>query len=124
MIVHTAKGGPNGTYVYLWCPGCETLHAFSVDGTEGPQWTWDGDRQRPTFSPSLLVRWHGYSGAVQREVMSKVREGDATFTPDVEPSDQACHSFVRAGRWQFLSDSTHALAGQTVDCVPIPEGVF
>jgi hypothetical protein len=26
-----------------------------------------------------------------------------------------CHSFVIDGRIQFLSDSTHVLAGQTVD---------
>jgi hypothetical protein len=29
-----------------------------------------------------------------------------------------CHSFVTEGRIEFLSDSTHELAGQTV---PIPE---
>lgn len=26
-----------------------------------------------------------------------------------------CHSFVTAGRIEFLPDCTHALAGQTVD---------
>lgn len=26
-----------------------------------------------------------------------------------------CHSFIRDGRIEFLSDCTHALAGQTVD---------
>jgi len=34
-------------------------------------------------------------------------------TPDGIPS--VCHSFVTDGRIQFLTDCTHALAGQTVD---------
>ena len=32
-----------------------------------------------------------------------------------------CHSFVTDGRIQFLSDCTHALAGQTVDLPDIKE---
>lgn len=32
-----------------------------------------------------------------------------------------CHSFVRAGRIEFLGDCTHALAGQTVPLPPWPE---
>ena len=31
-----------------------------------------------------------------------------------------CHSFIRDGQWQFLADSTHALADQTVPMLPIP----
>lgn len=36
------------------------------------------------------------------------------------PAFGPCHSFLRAGRWEFLSDSAHHLAGQTVDMVPLP----
>jgi hypothetical protein len=39
-----------------------------------------------------------------------------------EPAWGSCHSFLRAGRWEFLSDSAHQLAGQTVDMVPLPDG--
>lgn len=39
-----------------------------------------------------------------------------------EPAFGSCHSFLRAGRWEFLSDSAHHLAGQTVDMVPLPSG--
>jgi len=52
------------------------------------RWTWNGDLVRPTVSPSLLVHLGG---------------------------GRRCHSFVRDGRIQFLSDCTHSLAGQTVD---------
>lgn len=39
-----------------------------------------------------------------------------------DPAWGPCHSFLRAGRWEFLSDSAHELAGQTVDMVPLPDG--
>ncbi len=41
-----------------------------------------------------------------------------TITPSVRVSDDRrtlCHSFVRDGQIQFLSDCAHELAGQTVD---------
>lgn len=34
--------------------------------------------------------------------------------------DITCHSFLRNGVWQFLPDSTHQLAGQNFDMVPLP----
>jgi Family of unknown function (DUF6527) len=38
-----------------------------------------------------------------------------------EPAWGNCHSFLKDGRWEFLSDSAHHLAGQTVDMVPLPD---
>lgn len=38
-----------------------------------------------------------------------------------EPAFGNCHSYLRAGRWEFLGDSAHHLAGQTVAMVPLPE---
>jgi hypothetical protein len=73
------------------CPGCYCAHG-PVEG----RWTFNHDLEKPTFSPSILVRW-------TKTKMS------------AEPVDMVCHSFVREGRIQFLSDCTHALAGQTVD---------
>jgi hypothetical protein len=74
------------------CPGCaqydepgSTLIATHVfDST----WTYNGDGDRPTVSPSILLTGH---------------------------DGRRCHSFVREGRIEFLSDCTHALAGQTVE---------
>jgi hypothetical protein len=43
------------------------------------------------------------------------RPGDASF------QCFRCHSFVRAGRIEFLNDSTHALAGKTVDLPDLPD---
>lgn len=87
--------------LWLWCPGCDLAHrprAALPDGThgDGPIWEWNGATDATfTISPSLLVTTnkHGFR----------------------------CHSFIRDGHWQFLSDCTHQLAGQTVPMVPVPD---
>ena len=46
--------------------------------------------------------------------------------PTVSPSimvsgDKLCHSWIREGKFHFLTDCSHALAGQVVDMVPIED---
>lgn len=91
-IVHPVSGGGGGFMIF--CPGCQCGHRFQVEGT--PRWDFNGDMEGPTFSPSYLVQW------------------DAGHPP----VHHQCHSFVRDGQIQFLSDCTHALAGQTVPLEP------
>ncbi len=76
----------------FWCPGCDGAHMIRVQIGPGPGWSWNGDVDRPTFQPSILVN-PGRSN----------------------PEAHLCHSFVADGRIQFLGDCTHELAGQTVD---------
>lgn len=85
----------------FWCPGCDRAHAVAHGDGPGPRWTWDGNAERPTFTPSVLVR----TG----------RAVDPGFVPEAGDPPEVCHSFVTAGRIQFLGDCTHSLAGQTVD---------
>lgn len=64
-------------------------HAYTVgDVASGPSWQWNGDMEKPTFNPSLLVRI-----------------GD----------DRQCHLFVRDGMIEFLGDCHHELKGKTVE---------
>ena len=70
-------------------PGMER----SPENAGKPVWGFNGDLERPTFTPSVL--W--------------------TTGHDI------CHSFVRDGRIQFLPDCTHALASQTVELPEIEE---
>jgi hypothetical protein len=84
-----------GNRVHFWCPGCDDVHGIRHGG-EG--WTWNDSLELPTFSPSVLVRFN------------------------MRGVDFICHSFVTEGRIQFLMDSTHKLAGQTVDLPPWPYG--
>ena len=89
----------DGAKRLIWhCPGCDQAHGVPVSGP-GPQvWHWNESEELPTLSPSILVRFPW---------------GDP-------PQQRVCHSFMRDGRLQFLSDCTHALAGQTVDVPEFP----
>lgn len=107
--------------VAFWCPGCNCSHVLSVSGA-GAIWGWDRNVDRPTFTPSVLFQsgHHIPSQAGKRcwcdANRERVEQGKEPygFTCDV------CHSFVTDGRIQFLSDCTHALAGQTVDLPAYP----
>lgn len=50
-------------------------------------WSWNEDFEKPTISPSIRV----------------------------QQPPSICHSFVREGKIEYCKDSTHELAGQTVD---------
>lgn len=76
---NVSDGGP---MLWFWCPGCQMYHMFDK------RWQWNGDIDRPTFTPSLLCDEHG---------------------------DRRCHSFVTDGKINYLSDCHHALAGQSVE---------
>jgi hypothetical protein len=82
------------------CPGCKIGHVVYLNhpgNIHHPGWGWNNDVNNPTFSPSLLVEFPWWNG---------------------EAYDQKrCHSFIRDGQIQFLSDCTHELANQTV---PLP----
>lgn len=92
MKVRVARSGGKVCY-WLWCPACDDAVMISDD------WSWNGDSERPTFSPSLLTR----------------------FT--MAGRDHVCHSFVVDGVWQYLADCTHDRAGQHVPMVDVPDWV-
>lgn len=72
----------------FWCPGCDEPHMVN-DG-----WVITGTLDLPTIQPSIRV-----TGVMGWD----------------DPRPSVCHSFVTAGRIQFLQDCTHALKGQLVD---------
>lgn len=96
------------SHVAWWCPGCDGAHSIATGSGPGPRWTWNGDAVRPTFEPSVLVSYPANPDA--EEEFKEWRTA------------RVCHTFVRAGEIQFLSDCTHALAGRTVPIPPWPGG--
>ena len=98
-----------GTGRTMWCPGCQDVHVVST------AWDWDGSEDAPTFSPSIKVT------GVQWPADSEFYRAAHAAVPAGQL--RVCHAFVRAGQWEFLPDSTHALAGQTVPMVALPEWV-
>jgi hypothetical protein len=91
--VNTWQGTPH-TILQFECPGCKYEHAIPVTTgmKESQAWLWNGDADKPTLQPSLLVNVGGSN-----------------------PTVPICHSFVTEGKIQFLGDSQHELAGQTVE---------
>jgi len=75
----------------FYCPGCEHAHVFYTTGSL--TWTFNGDLDNPTFTPSLLNRCENH--------------------PD--PKQRRCHLNLTAGKLLFHGDSSHGLAGKTVD---------
>lgn len=91
------RASDGGKLLLFHCPGCGYDHYFRVEAgsSGGTVWRWNGDRERPTFSPSLGV--------------------------NMQMPQHRCHSFVEDGRIRFLNDSFHELAGQTVDLPPFDQ---
>jgi hypothetical protein len=95
---------PWGANYSFHCAGCGFPHGIQsrTDGN-GPSWTFNGDLERPTFTPSILVTWDGPIVAAGE---------DHGTGPDVR---HVCHLFLTDGKLHFLGDCTHKLAGQVVD---------
>jgi len=103
--------GAEGGVMLFFCPGCNCAHGPAVGKGEGPRWAWNGDVDRPTFTPSILVRWTLWEPAVTSDNLEQFKEAPW----EQHKVHHCCHSFVTDGKIAFLGDCTHALAGQTVD---------
>lgn len=80
--------GPGECYIYR-CPACECDHYVRVNGPH-PVWTWNSSMEKPTLQPSVRV----------------------------SSRDKVCHYMMKEGRFEYCTDSTHKMAGQTIDMVP------
>lgn len=92
--------------VLHWCPACKEVHQFTLDGknASGARWTWDGNVDAPTFSPSMMIR-------------TGPRPTVPVGRPDAGKID-ICHYILTAGIINFCSDCTHDMAGKAV---PLPD---
>lgn len=104
-------------HVGFGCPGCRDTHVIPVGDAHPPgrAWGFDGNVAAPTFTPSIKV-----SGMKTRQDENWEWAGGWERDAEGKPIPLVCHSYVRAGRIEFLSDCTHELAGQTVDLPPYP----
>lgn len=106
----------NTGLVMFWCRGCSSYHGVhtqSPNELTGGKWKWNGDTEKPTIEPSILVHPSERLDAdppddLSAEELEKWCDQHRVKTP-------LCHSFVRDGMIQYLSDCTHSLAGQTVE---------
>ena len=73
----------------IFCPGCQCYHMFTTDPTSPVHWVFNGDPQKPTFTPSLMC--------------------------NRDYPESRCHSVITDGKIQFFSECYHSLKGQTVE---------
>lgn len=94
------------TDVTYWCPGCKGSHTITVNpvkGYRGPVWQFDGNFEKPTFSPSVR---HFTPAGPYGENGEHVAERTN------------CHYHIRSGMIEYCNDCQHELNGQTV---PLPD---
>ena len=114
----TPEGEQYDTLVF-WCPGCERLgedgeyyggaHALPISGdsSKRPVWQFDGNLEAPTLQPSILSRL-----AHRHEWVNGAFQDVGLFV---------CHSFLKAGVFDYLQDCTHRFTGQQVPMPPLPD---
>lgn len=91
LQVAASPGSEEGHTLMHWCPGCKSRHLINIE--------------KPNLS-NAVWRWDG-------------NVESPTFTPSINIIGH-CHYFITAGKISFCADSTHELAGKTVDLPEIP----
>ena len=107
-----------------WCQGCRMTHSIRTVGAYA--WGWNGDVDKPVFTPSVL--------ATSGHYVSSHKPGDSCWCDykREHPEDQdpmgcaRCHTFVgcngaQPGEVIFLGDCTHELAGQVLPLPDLPD---
>ena len=118
-LLRIIEGGRLG----FWCPGCEEMHMVGVNPGG---WGFNGNYEKPTFTPSILVRSGHYMPGWAEGLRNGTKK-DCYCTFNKKHPELAsfvcslCHSFVTDGRSRFLPDSTHHLSGKTVALEPYRE---
>ena len=79
----------NDKYLF-YCPGCNCYHWFTV-----PKWTWNGNFEKPTVSPSIITSPHD---------------------PRIK-----CHLQIICGELKYFTDSRHYLSGISISMVDLEE---
>ena len=93
--------GTNKKGLTFYCEGCEMSHSIIYEGTSGPIWKWNNSLDKPTIKPSIKAQW--------------VKTNPKTH---LKVRDMICHSYVKEGMLEYLTDCTHKLAGKTVPMSP------
>lgn len=104
--------------VIFHCPACGIDHCVTPDTVkrDGPKWSWNGKMDEPTFKPSIKVTWNRLT---EKGKQQQKEWADAGYPYrlrfEFDSEQVVCHSFVTDGKINYCADSTHEMAGSTVD---------
>ena len=120
--VNPDNGDEGLTY---YCQGCESAHTIKTKGAGA--WGWNGDVDKPVFTPSVLVTGRDFTAQGKADFEAWHDAGLPRPAPSSFDSQETrCHTFVgcngaQPGEVTFLSDCTHSLAGQVLPFAELPE---
>lgn len=134
LLHRLEKGHDDSPDFLFWCPGCKCGHGVWTtrpNNTRGAMWKFDGNMDRPTFQPSLLIKeeWDDCSkvpeegwtewkedprhkGTIVEGTRS--REVRPEFKHLIVPHRKVCHVIVTNGILNYCGDSTHEFAGKSI----------
>lgn len=102
---------PDHGTIRIKCPaGHDHYINTKVPNQQNAQWNFNGDFEKPTFSPSINERT-GY-------FVDPNTKGDEEW---LKENSYHCHFFVNNGMIQFLNDCSHDLRGKTMELPDITE---
>jgi len=119
---------------YVHSEVCERYTATCTCGLE--QFATKGHAPEcPQSQPECEHKGHGIEWLLPDGTLRRITSSDDRDNPPegwtevyttglphaVDPPFGNCHSFLKGGQWQFLGDCAHAMAGQTVAMVPLPD---
>jgi Family of unknown function (DUF6527) len=92
-----------------WCPACQEMHVIF------DSWSFNGDLNAPTFSPSVKIG--------ERLTVKKDGRWTGEWVRDANGNavDQCCHYILASGIIHYCGDCTHALAGKQLPLPLLPE---
>lgn len=100
----------NDGKLLFYCAGCKCHHGVT------DAWQFNNDFEKPTFSPSILVKSTKMTDKGLADYDAWCEEGYPNRDgKSFESLPSICHSFVKDGQIQYLNDCTHELAGKTVE---------
>lgn len=115
IVVHTHEDSVHHSH---WCPACGHMHSVPVRGTRGPVWAQSGGLDKPTYAPSIKVTSGHYNEGHIGDCWCNYEQRFGQLSPF---KCSICHYHIVNGQIIFCPDSTHHLAGQTIDLPDIPE---
>lgn len=118
-LVHKVEPSPTGPDFLFWCDGCHCAHGIWTiqRNASNAIWTFNGNLEKPTVSPSIKIEYPAWEPPVTPENMDKWRANPWHQTKKT----YICHCVINDGVINYGADSTHGLSGQTLPMTPFPQ---
>ncbi len=107
--------------VKIHCIGCNEDHYINTK-PYAPNihvWGFNGNFDKPTFTPSLLNKSGLYVDGCK--LADESTEDGRKWNEFIKKNSAICHSYITDGKIQYLGDCTHSLKGQTIELPDIDQ---